>query len=73
MISFILKSFGKINLPTTLEREVRAMQDTIKPVDVQNLMILSDNTEDPIRIGDKEIQIHSIPEWLLQRPGYTQD
>jgi len=49
------------------------MQDTIKPVDVQNLMILSDNTEDPIRIGDKEIQIHSIPEWLLQRPGYTQD
>ena len=53
----------------TREREIRAIQDAIKTVDVQNLIILSDNTEDPIRIGDREIQIHSIPEWLLKQPG----
>jgi hypothetical protein len=45
------------------------MQDAIRTVDAQNLLILSDNNEDPIRIGDREIQIHSIPEWLLKQPG----
>jgi predicted AAA+ superfamily ATPase len=53
----------------TREREIRAMQDAVKTVDAQNLLILSDDNEDSIRIGEKEIQIHSIPEWLLQQPG----
>lgn len=68
MISLTVKSPGKISNPATREREIRAMQDAVKTVDAQNLLILSDNNEDPIRIDDKEIQIQSIPEWLLQQP-----
>ena len=55
--------------PATREREIRAIQDAVKTVDAQNLLILSEDNEDPIRIGDKEIQIQSIPEWLLKQPG----
>lgn len=64
-----MKSIGNVINTTTREREIRAMQDAIKTVDAQNLLILSDDNEDPIRIGDKEIQIQSIPEWLLKQPG----
>lgn len=46
---------------------MRAMQNAIQTLDAQNFLILSENNEDPIRMGDKEIQIQSIPEWLLHR------
>ena len=54
--------------PATREREIRAMKDANQTVDAEKMVILSENSEDPIRIGNKEIQIHSIPEWLLQKP-----
>lgn len=68
MISELIKSFGKISNPATSEREIRTLQDAIQTVDAQDMMILSDNSEDPIRIGEKEIHIESIPEWLLKQP-----
>ena len=48
---------------------MRAMQDAIQTLDAKNFLILSENNEDPIRMCDKEIQIQSIPEQLLQQPG----
>lgn len=48
---------------------MHALQDAILTLDAQNFLILSENNEDPIRMGAKEIQIQSIPEWLLQQPG----
>ncbi len=58
-----------MSIPTTREREIRAIQDAIQTVDTQHILILSEDNEDPIRIGDKEIQIQSISEWLLQQTG----
>jgi hypothetical protein len=51
--------------PTTKEREIRAMQDAINTVDAEHLVILSEENEDPIKVGNKEIRIISIPDWLL--------
>jgi hypothetical protein len=69
MISLTVKSFANMSNPATREREIRAIQDAIQTVDTQHILILAEDTEDLIRIGDKEIQIQSIPEWLLQQPG----
>ena len=69
MISLTVNSSGKISNPATRERKIRAIQDAVKTVDAQDLLILSDNNEDPIRIDDKEIQIQFFPEWLLHQPG----
>lgn len=69
MISLTVKSSGKISNSATRERKIRAIQDAVKTVDAQDLLILSDNNEDPIRIDDKEIQIQFFPEWLLHQPG----
>lgn len=54
-----------MNNPSTREREIRALEDAIKTVEIQSLLILSDENEDPIKIGDKEIQVLAISEWLL--------
>lgn len=53
-----MKSSGKISNPATREREIRAMQDAIQTVDAQHMLILSDNSKDPIRIRNMDIQIH---------------
>lgn len=56
---------NNMNNPTTREREIRAMQDAIKTVNAEKLIILSDEKEDPINIGNKEIIIRSFTDWLL--------
>lgn len=40
-------------------------QDAINTVDTEYLFILSNENQDSIKIGKNEIQIHSIPDWLL--------
>ena len=54
-----------LNNPATREREVRALEDANKALDPKSLLILSNENEDPIKIGKKEILVRAIPEWLL--------
>jgi uncharacterized protein len=52
--------------PSTREREMRALQDAIKGVEIRNALLLTDNNEDNFEIGGVPVEIRSVAEWMLQ-------
>ena len=53
--------------PVTRERELRALFDALKTLDIQEGLILSETSHDPIRQDEKVVVIRSIAEWLLNK------
>jgi predicted AAA+ superfamily ATPase len=54
-----------MNDPVTRERELRALFDALKSLDIQQGLILSETSQDPVRQDDKVVVVRSIAEWLL--------
>lgn len=52
--------------PVTRDREVRALSDALRSLNLPSGMILSDSNADPIEEDGLTIEIHSIAEWLLE-------
>jgi len=50
----------------TRERELRAIFDSLKTLDLQEGLILSEASQDPVRQDNKTVVIRSIAEWLLE-------
>jgi hypothetical protein len=55
-----------MNDPMTRERELRAIFEALKTLDIQEGLILSETSQDPVRQDDKVVVIRSIAEWLLE-------
>ena len=53
--------------PTTRDREVRALSDALRGLDLPSGLILSDANADPIVENGLTIEIRSIAEWLLDQ------
>ena len=51
--------------PVTRDREVRALSDALRGLNLPSGMILSDSNADPIEENGLTIEIRSIAEWLL--------
>jgi hypothetical protein len=51
----------------TRERETRALFDAMRGLNLQQGLILTDATADPIEEDDRRIEIRSIAEWLLSQ------
>ncbi|MGD9092275.1 MAG: hypothetical protein PVF74_05480, partial [Anaerolineales bacterium] len=56
----------EMNDPMTRERELRAIFEALKTLDIQEGLILSETSQDPVRQDDKVVVIRSIAEWLLE-------
>ena len=54
-----------IHSPVTRERELRALFDALKSLDIQQGLILTETSQDTVRQDDKVVVIRSIAEWLL--------
>lgn len=52
--------------PSTREREVRALEDAIKGLNVNNALILSDANEPSFEISGILIEIQSASEWMTK-------
>ncbi len=55
---------------STSEREIRAIEDTIKEMRIENALILSDTNENKIEIGRVPVRIQSITEWLVNQESW---
>jgi predicted AAA+ superfamily ATPase len=55
----------EMNDPLTRERELRALFDALKTLDIEQGLILSESSHNPVHQDDKIIVIRSIAEWLL--------
>jgi predicted AAA+ superfamily ATPase len=53
--------------PQTRERELRAIEETVKEMHIENALILADSNEDKIAIGGVPVKIQSITEWLVNQ------
>ncbi len=51
--------------PTTREREVRALTDAAKELNISDLLILAEENEDPFKIETLTVKVRSIAEWIL--------
>jgi len=52
--------------PSTREREVRALEDAIKGLNVNNALILSDVNEPIFDINGLPVEVKSITEWMVK-------
>jgi uncharacterized protein len=50
---------------STREREIRAIEETVKELPIEQALILSDANEEDIIASGIPVHIQSIPEWLL--------
>jgi predicted AAA+ superfamily ATPase len=55
-----------LDQPATREREVRALEDAVKSLPVQNAMILSDENGGAFDVNGVPVQVLSVAEWLVQ-------
>lgn len=55
-----------LNDPLTRERELRALFDALRTLDIKEGLILSETNHDPVLQDDKVVSIQSISEWLLE-------
>ena len=51
--------------PKTRSREVRALEDAVSRLKIHQALILADANEEPFKLGETTVQIHSTAEWLL--------
>lgn len=51
--------------PSTREREVRALEDAIKSLNVNSALILSDTNEPEYDIQGIPVRIQSVSEWMV--------
>ena len=52
--------------PSTREREVRALEDAIKGLNVNNSLILSEANEPGFNINDVPVEVQSVAEWIIK-------
>jgi len=50
--------------PDTREREIRALQDASKILPISNALILTDAPENTFNLGEMNVQVQSLAEWL---------
>lgn len=51
--------------PVTREREFRAIESAVQHIKVEQVLVLSENNEAPVKVGGIPVQIRSIADWLL--------
>ncbi len=52
---------------STREREFRAIEDTIKEMQIKSAIILSDTNEKEVTISGVPVKVQSVSEWLLDQ------
>jgi hypothetical protein len=52
---------------STREREFRAVQDTVKEMEIDNVLILSDANENENLVAEVPVKVQSVTEWLLNQ------
>ena len=57
----------QIDYESTREREIRAIMDAAKEIDVRSAIILCDKNEPPKEYGQLNIQIKAVTDWLVQQ------
>jgi uncharacterized protein len=55
----------RIDNPSTREREIRALEDTIKEMPIASALILSDANESDMLVSGVTVQVRSTAEWLV--------
>jgi predicted AAA+ superfamily ATPase len=53
--------------PSTREREVRALEDAIKGLNVNSALILSDANEPSFDINGIPVEVQSVTKWMMKR------
>ena len=62
----LLQVTQNMEQPATREREVRALTDAMRGLDLSHGLILTDANAEPIEANGMTIEIRSLAEWLLQ-------
>lgn len=57
----------RLDHAATREREFRAIEDAIKDMQIDSVLILSETNEDETTISGVPVKIQSIPEWLIHQ------
>jgi predicted AAA+ superfamily ATPase len=58
-----------LNIPATLERELRALTEAVQSVKVKSAVILTDSNDDALEVNGVRVEIRSTAEWLLSQSG----
>ena len=62
----LLQVTQNMEQPATREREVRALTDAMRGLDLSHGLILTDANAEPIEVDGMTIEVRSLAEWLLQ-------
>ncbi len=62
----LLQVAQNIEHPATWERELRALSDALRALNLSHGTILTDATMDPVEDGGITIEIRSLAEWLIE-------
>jgi predicted AAA+ superfamily ATPase len=63
----LIQVSSRLENSSTREREIRAIEDTIKEMRIENALILSDANEKEISVGGVSVTVQSITEWLVNQ------
>jgi uncharacterized protein len=55
--------------PETRQRELRALEDAAKKLELRSILIITSESEDGLMIGETPVQVQSAAVWLLTNPG----
>lgn len=56
-----------LEIPTTRERELRALAEAVPSIKVKRALILSDSNENRFEVGGVPVEVRSTAEWLLEQ------
>jgi len=63
----LIQVSSRLDHLSTREREFRAIEETIKELRIENVLILSDTDEYEIAVGGIPVKIQSITDWLVNQ------
>lgn len=63
----LIQVSSRLDNLSTREREFRAIEETIKELRIENVLILSDTDENEIAVGGIPVKVQSITDWLVNQ------